>query len=126
MNRNINANATGNYELFSRLVQEAKTKHLPIKRIQFNKYKHKKCKWIHNGRILKEPVAIANAFNRYFINIGPSLANQIHTHHNYKKYLRTPSKNQIALQPVEEYKFIKVIDRLINKSTKGSMASRTT
>ena len=39
----------------------------------------------HNGRILKEPVGTANAFNRYFINIGPSLANQIHTHHNYKE-----------------------------------------
>ena len=51
-NRNINANPTENYELFSRLVQEAKTKHLPIKRIKFNKYKHKKCKWITNG-ILK-------------------------------------------------------------------------
>ena len=209
LNRNINANPTENYELFSRLVQEAKTKHLPIKRIKFNKYKHKKCKWItngilksiktkniiykmlkqthpanvaafetlkirfnrfhnilrqsikeakqiyylrsfekfkhdikqtwsiidetlhrkrknslprvfsHNGRILKEPVEIANAFNRYFINIGPSLANQIHTPHNYKEYLRTPSKNQIALQPIEEYKVIQVIDRLKNKSSKG-------
>ena len=44
LNRNINANPTENYELFSRLVQEAKTKHLPIKRLKFNKYKHKKCK----------------------------------------------------------------------------------
>ena len=52
LNRNINANPTENYELFSRLVQEAKTKHLPIKRIKFNKYKHKKCKLITNG-ILK-------------------------------------------------------------------------
>ena len=73
----------------------------------------------HNGRILKEPVEIGNAFNRYFINIGPSLANQIHTPHNYKEYLRTPSKNQIALQPIEEYKVIQVIDRLKNKSSKG-------
>ena len=73
----------------------------------------------HNGRILKEPVEIANAFNRYFINIGPSLANQIHTPHNYKEYLRTPSKNQIALQPIEEYKVIQVINRLKNKSSKG-------
>ena len=52
LNRNINANPTENYALFSRLVQKAKTKHLPIKRIKFNKYKHKKCKWITNG-ILK-------------------------------------------------------------------------
>ena len=30
LNRNINVNPTENYELFSRLVQEVKTKHLPI------------------------------------------------------------------------------------------------
>ena len=204
LNGNINANPTENYELFSKLVQEAKSKHLPtsIKRMKLNKYKHKKCRWItngilksiktkdiiymllkqanpanveafeilktrfnrfhnilrpsikevkqiyylrsfekfkhdikqtwsiinetlhckkknslprvfsHNGRLLKEPVEIANAFNRYFIDIGPSLANQIHTHHTYKEYLRNPSKNQIALQPIEEYKVIQVIDRL--------------
>ena len=47
------------------------------------------------------------------------MANQIHTHHNYKEYLRTPSKNQIALQPIEEYKVIQVIDRLKHKSNKG-------
>ena len=52
LNGNINANPTENYELFSKLVQEAKSKHLPIKRIKFNKYKHKKCRWITNG-ILK-------------------------------------------------------------------------
>ena len=40
LNGNINANPTENYELFSKLVQEAKSKHLPIKRIKFNKYKH--------------------------------------------------------------------------------------
>ena len=73
----------------------------------------------HNGRLLKEPVEIANAFNRCFIDIRPFLANQIHTHHNYKEYLRNPSKNQIALQPIEEYKVIQVIDRLKNKSSKG-------
>ena len=47
------------------------------------------------------------------------MANQIRTHHNYKEYLRTPSKKQIALQPIEECKVIQVIDRLKNKSSKG-------
>ena len=35
------------------------------------------------------------------------------------KYLLNPSKNQIALQPIEEYKVIQVIYRLKNKSSKG-------
>ena len=47
------------------------------------------------------------------------MANQIHTHHNYKEYLHNPSKNQIALQPIDEFKVIQVIDRLKNKSSKG-------
>ena len=47
---------------------------------------------------------------------------QIHTHHNYKEYLRTPSKNQIALK-IEEYKAIQVIDRLKINQAKRSMAS---
>ena len=52
LNENIHTNPTENYELFSKLVQEAKSKHLPIKRIKLNKYKHKKCTWITKG-ILK-------------------------------------------------------------------------
>ena len=35
-----------NYELFSNLVKVAKEKHLPIKRVKYNKRKHKKSKWI--------------------------------------------------------------------------------
>ena len=40
LNGNLNANPTENYELFCKLVPDAKSKHLPIKRIKFNKYKH--------------------------------------------------------------------------------------
>ena len=35
-----------NYELFSNLVKVAKEKHLPIKRVKYNKRKHKKSKWM--------------------------------------------------------------------------------
>ena len=56
-----------------------------------------------------------NAFNSYFINIGPSLANQIQTNHNYNNYLCNPSKNQIVLQPVDESKIVQVIDNLKKK-----------
>ena len=170
LNGNINANPTENYELLSKLVQEAKSKHLPVKRIKFNKYKPKKCRWItngilksiktkyiiykmlkqanpanveafeilktrfnrfqnilrqsikeakqiyylrslekfkhdikqtwsiinetlhrkkkkslplafsHNGRLLKEPVEIANAFNRYFIDIYRSIVSKSNSH----------------------------------------------
>ena len=35
-----------NYELFSNLVKLAKEKHLPKKRVKYNKRKHKKSKWM--------------------------------------------------------------------------------
>ena len=149
------------------LLQDAKDKHLPVRKIKFNKYKHKKNNWItrgilksiktknklykvlrqtdtdnveafesikiklnkfhnilrqstkeakriyvvktferfkydikqtwstinetlhrkkkrslpnvfsHNGKMLRDSVEIANSFNQYFIDIGPSLANRI-------------------------------------------------
>ena len=41
-----------NYKIFLAIIQEAKNKHLPTKKVKFNKYKHKKNKWITRG-ILK-------------------------------------------------------------------------
>ena len=41
-----------NYEIFSQLVKFAKEKHLPKKRVKYDKKKHKKCKWMTSG-ILK-------------------------------------------------------------------------
>ena len=52
INNDINANPTDNYKIFLAIIQEAKNKHLPTKKVKFNKYKHKKNKWITRG-ILK-------------------------------------------------------------------------
>ena len=52
LNNNVNANPSQNYDKFIKLLQEAKNKHLPVRKIKFNKYKHKKNKWITRG-ILK-------------------------------------------------------------------------
>ena len=41
-----------NYEIFSQLVKFAKEKHLPKKRVKYDKKKHKKCRWMTSG-ILK-------------------------------------------------------------------------
>ena len=41
----------------------------------------------HKGKVLKESNIIANEFNQYFTDIGPSLANQINANHNFKGYL---------------------------------------
>ena len=46
INNDINAD---NYKIFLAIIQEAKNKHLPTKKVKFNKYKHKKNKWITRG-----------------------------------------------------------------------------
>ena len=52
LNNNVNANPSKNYDTFIKLLQDAKDKHLPVRKIKFNEYKHKKNKWITSG-ILK-------------------------------------------------------------------------
>ena len=37
-----------------------------------------KAEYIVNNKKMTDPVAIANAFNDYFINVGKSLAHNIH------------------------------------------------
>ena len=49
LNNNVNANPSKNYDTFLKLLQDAKDKHLSVRRIKFNKYKHKKNKWITRG-----------------------------------------------------------------------------
>ena len=48
----VDNNPQDNYELFHRLLQYAKNKHLPKKRVRYDKKKHKSSKWMTNG-ILK-------------------------------------------------------------------------
>ena len=52
LNNNVNADPSKNYDTFPKLLQDAKDKHLPVRNIKFNKYKHKKNTWITRG-ILK-------------------------------------------------------------------------
>ena len=208
LNNNVNANPSKNYDTFLKLLQDAKDKHLPVRRIKFNKYKHKKNKWItrgilrsiktknklykvlrqtdtedveafesikirfnrfynilrqsikeakgiyfvrtferfkydikqtwstinetlhrkkkslpsvfsHNGKMLRDSVEIANSFNQYFIDVGPSLANRIDSNRHFRDYLRTPSVNQLALRSIDENKISQVIEHLKNKSSSG-------
>ena len=48
----VDSNPQDNYELFHRLLQNAKDKHLPKKRVRYDKKQHKSSKWMTNG-ILK-------------------------------------------------------------------------
>ena len=73
----------------------------------------------HNGTMLRDSVEIANSFNQCFIDIGPSLANQIDSNRHFPDYLRTLSVNQLALRSIDENTISQVIEHLKNKSSPG-------
>ena len=97
LNSELNANPNNNYRIFSKAVNFAKEKHLliiakfkhNIKRTWsiINESLHRKKKisriFYYNGKTLEDPSEIANAFNEYFISIGPSLANKIDKNNNF-------------------------------------------
>ena len=73
----------------------------------------------HNGKTLEDPSEIANAFNEYFISIGPSLANQMDKNNNFRKYLRNPSESRLHFEPITEHKTMRIIENLKNKTSTG-------
>ena len=52
MDHDVNADPNSNYKILAQQLQYAKEKHLPTRKLKFNKYKHKQPKWVTNG-ILK-------------------------------------------------------------------------
>ena len=51
MNHEPFADPNRNYEILETIIKECKEKHLPIKTVKFDKYKHKKSNWITPGII---------------------------------------------------------------------------
>ncbi len=70
------------------------------------------------SNIIDDPKEIANKFNDYFINIGPSLANKIkqNENHSFDKYL-TGSYQSLFLNPTTEHELeIEMKNMKANKS----------
>ena len=78
------------------------------------------CVFSHKGKVLKESNIIANEFNQYFTDIGPSLANQTNANHNFKEYLHSPADSRLILQSIDEHKIMKIIKHLKNKTSTGT------
>ena len=72
---------------------------------------------IHNDVILDTPINISEAFNEYFTNIAPELANKlppkVTTHDSY---LSGNYPNSMAIPPVTTHETIKIISSISNKS----------
>ena len=73
----------------------------------------------HNGKIIDNPQEIANAFNLYFINIGPSIAEQINSNRSHRDYLTKSYTSTLCLTNINEDYVASLIDRLKNKESSG-------
>ena len=62
-----------------------------------NKFAKISQRFCHLGEIIDNPQDIANAFNTYFINIGPSIAEQIHYRGSHKTYLKASHSSTLTL-----------------------------
>ena len=84
--------------------------------IKFAKISQRFC---HLGKIIDNPQDIANAFNTYFINIGPSIAEQIHSRRSHRTYLKASHSSTLTLANIDEGYVASLIDRLKNKESSG-------
>ena len=73
----------------------------------------------HNGKIIDNPQEIANAFNLYFINIGPSIAEQLNSNRSHRDYLTKSYTSTLCLTNINEDYVASLIDRLKNKESSG-------
>ena len=71
--------------------------------------------FLHNGSILNDKKSIANAFNDYFVNIGPTLASKIpQLGIDYRNFMPQQNDMSFFLCPAEELEVKKIILQLKN------------
>jgi hypothetical protein len=74
-----------------------------------------------NDEYVSDPGLIANAFNKFFVEIGPSLADDIAAIEgkNFKDYLDLPANSSFQFAKITPLDVIKTIDSLKPKSSRG-------
>ena len=75
-----------------------------------------------SNKALTNPTAIANNFNKYFINVGPELARQIRIENNEKsfdRYLSGSYVKSMFVEPVTEIEVKIEIDKLNQNKSAG-------
>ena len=73
-----------------------------------------------NDKIIDDPLGIAEAFNTYFVNIGPNLAVNIPpSDKTFNSFLTNPNPNSIFFIPVDEIEVIDIVNNLKAKKSSG-------
>ena len=115
--------AKANYynSCFLRYKQDMKNTWSTIKEI-INKKPEKKDypdKFILDNHEITTPQEIADEFNKYFVEIGPTLAGKIKTQATFDKYLTKPATTQFQFSNVDENVIRKIIKKLKPKTSSG-------
>ena len=75
--------------------------------------------FIINNEKVTDQTEIANSFNNYFVNIGKSLSEQIHTNCHFSDYLHNSTVTKFKFELVDDAKVENIIKKLKNKSSFG-------
>ena len=80
------------------------------------------------NHLISDRREIANQFNSFFVNIGPSLSNKINTpvHKSFRDYLNTDHQSRFQLETVSEKTIEKNIIKLKAKKSCGKDGLSTT
>ena len=73
----------------------------------------------NNGATISGNKNIANSFNNFFVNVGPSLANNIPRSNDvFTRYLSDKVEDTLFLKPVTEEEIIKLVNNTKHKKSK--------
>ena len=78
--------------------------------------------FLYKEKTITDLKDIANSFNEYFSNIGPSLSEKIDMSGNtmtYSDYLTNPAHSRFSFTPVSEKETLNIINNLKNKKSYG-------
>ena len=71
------------------------------------------------NKLISDPNEIVNKFNKYFINIGKQISNQIVPTQSFQSYLTSPINKRFKLMEVDDNKTMRIVNNLENKSSYG-------
>ena len=71
------------------------------------------------NKLISDPNEIANEFNKYFINIGKQISNQIVPTQSSQCYLTSLTNKRFKLMEVDDNEIMRIVNNLKNKSSYG-------
>ena len=112
-NRELLTNPNINYEKLNEILINCKEKHLPTKRVKFNKYKHKAAPWISYGII--ESIKTKDDMYTTLCSLNPRADNYDRVEAEYKSYC---SKLQSAIRKAKSKYYKDLFQKCIGEVKK--------